>query len=343
MLFIELLLQAIPSRRHCWWREILCILLWVIIASAVPVTIVLTIKHQTHDESYLGYAGDMIEMLRVNGFWYEYLKVSQEVEGGDHEHRVQLYLPPCSNIEIHERSSYYVSPYHQHSRQSRQMGVMEYVYLLSGSSVTYRFCLHSNETGTSRAVFFVFNDRVKYMEYIYGERNGKKSSVFQYKLAVGESDQSPICSSFTFTAKNNDYYFMTGWHDAGVTYQYNVTLNTKFLSFRDYRENKSCPALTAEHDCEIPVGSQFLSKSEKYCLLAHIIPRKGSKHEKFSPTTHLRVNAGKRGEVVVIPIMVIVVGVVGLLVVVVTYCCCCCKRCCLGQRSRGRRYALISV
>ena len=86
-----------------------------------------------------------------------------------------------------------------------------------------------------------------------------------------------------------------------------------------------------------------MSKSEKYCLLAHIIPRRGNKHEMISSTTHIRVNSGKRGEVVVIPILVIVVGVVGLLVVVVTYCCCCCKKCCYGHRPRGRGYTLTNV
>ena len=342
-IFTELLLQAVPSRRHCWWREILCVLLWIIIASAVPATIVLTIKHRTLDITHLGYTGDTIELLRVDGFWYEYLRISQVVEGGDDEHRVQLYLPRCSDVEIHETSSDYVSPYHQHSQKSRQMGAMQHVYLLSGSSVSYTFCMQSNETAdTSKAMFFVFNDREKYTEYVYRDGNGKKS-VFQYKLAVGPSDQSPICSTFTFTAKKSNYYFMAGQCNGGVTYHYNVTLNTKFLNFKDYRENKSCSALTVNHDCEIPVGTQFLSKLEKYCLLAHIIPRKG--RSKLSPTTHLRVSAGKRGEVVAIPVMVIVVGVAGLLVVVVTYCCCCCKKCCLGHRPiiRGRRYTLISV
>ena len=85
------------------------------------------------------------------------------------------------------------------------------------------------------------------------------------------------------------------------------------------------------------------SISEKYCLLAHVIPRREGKRKRVSGTTHIRVNAGKREEVVVIPILVIVMGVVGLLVVVVTYCCCCCKKCCWGRRSRGRQYTLINV
>ena len=305
----------------------------------------LTVKHQTLDLVQLGYEGDTIELLRVNGFWYENLRVSQEVEGWDDEHRIQLYLPRCSDVEIYEKSSHYVSPYHKDSVKSRQMGVMLYVYLLSGSSVSYSFCMKSmNESvDTSGTMFFIFNDRAKYVEYVYREGNGKKTSIFQKKLSVARSDQSAICSTFTFTAKKSNYYFMAGQCSGGISYQYNVTLNTKFLNFRDYKENKSCSALTAKHDCEISVGTQFLSKSEKYCLLAHIIPRSKGDRRKMSPTTHLRVTAGKRGEVVAIPVIVIVVGVVGLLVVVVTYCCCCCKKCCWGQRLRSRQYTLISV
>ena len=319
-------------------------MLWIVIASAVPATIVLTVQHQTLDTAHLGLGGDTVELLRVDGFWYEYLRVSQVLEGGDDEHRVQLYLPPCSDIEIHEKTTSYVSPTHRHSYPTRQMGVMEYIYLLSGSSVTYDFCAQSNETDyVPQAQFFVFNDRSKYLEYVFGQGNGKKMSVYNHRMTVGTSNKPTECSKFTFSAKKTGYYFMTGWADAGVTYQYNVTLHTKFLDFRDYRENKSCSALTVKRDCEIPVGSQFLSKSEKYCLLAHVIPRREGKRKRVSGTTHIRVNAGKREEVVVIPILVIVVSVVGLLVVVVTYCCCCCKKCCWGRRSRGRQYTLINV
>ena len=341
----ELLLQAVPSRRRCWWREGLCILLWVVIASAVPATIILTVKHHTLDVTHLGYEGDTVELLRVNGFWYEFLKVSQIVKESDDEHRVQLYLPLCSDIEIHEKSSYYRSPVHQHSQATRQMGVMEYLYLLVGSSVTYSFCMKSNTTeDVSGSQFFVFNDQIKYMEYVYGGTNGEKTSVYSHKLANGLPQGSLACLMFTFIAKKNSYYFMTGSSAAGVTYQYNISIYTKFLNFSDYKENKSCSALTVKHKCEIPVGSQFLSKSEEYCLLAHTIPRsEGNKKKKILQTTHLRVNAGKRGEVIVIPIMVIVVGVVGLLVVVVTYCCCCCKKCCWGRRSSSRHYTLINA
>ena len=150
--------------------------------------------------------------------------------------------------------------------------------------------------------------------------------------------------SCSLKQQKSNYYFMTGSSAAGVTYQYNISMHTKFLNFKGNKENKSCSALTAKHECEIPVGSQFLSKSEEYCLLAHIIPRSGgNKKRKILQTTHLRVNAGKRGEVIVIPIMVIVVGVVGLLVVVVTYCCCCCKKCCWGRRSSSQHYTLINA
>ena len=301
-------------------------------------------KYQTHETTYLGYGGDTIELMSVNGFWYDFLTISEVVETEDDEHRVQLYLPRCSDIAIYEKSTRYTSPHHCHSYPSRQIGSMEYSYLVSGSRVWYSFCMKSNETVNSPyAQFFVFNDHLKYRDYVNGGGNGKKTSIFRQKLKIGTSLESAICSNFTFTAKKSAYYFMTGWCPAGVTYQYNVTSHIKYFNFKDYRENKSCSALTENHVCEIPVGRQFLSKSEKYCLLAHIIPRHGNKHEMILSTTHIRVNSGKRGEVVVIPILVVVVGVVGLLVVVVTYCCCCCKKCCYGHRPRGRGYTLINV
>ena len=340
--YLELLLQAFPSRRRCCWREMFCILFWVVIASAVPATVVLTLKNPTHDVIHLACSEDSIELLRVNGFWYEELTVSQMVAEGDNEHRIQLYLPQCSDIEVHEKSGHFKSPYHCHSYTTRQIGKMEYLYLLSGSTVTYRFCMKSNETqDVPQVEFFVFNDQIKYLNYISGVGNGRKLSTVRYTLRVATASESAVCSEFTFTAKESSYYFMTGWCKAGITYQYNITTHTRYLDFKDYHENKSCLALTEEHPCDLTVGRQFLSKSEKYCLLAHVIPHRNSR-EQTSRTTHIRVNARKRQEVVVIPITVIVVGVVGLLVVVVTYCCCCCRKCC-RQRPRGRGYTLINV
>ena len=334
-----------PTRRRCWWREILCFLFWIVIASAVPATIILTIQHRTQELIYLGYSGDTIELMSVDGFWYDDLTVSQVVvETEDRENRVQLYLPRCSDIEVYQKSGHYVSPYHCHSYPSRHIGTVEYTYLVSGSTVTYSICMKSNETqNVPQAQFFIFNNLLKYQDYVYGSSSGKKTSVFQQRMNIGTFLESAVCSKFTFTAKKSSYYFMTGWLPAGITYQYNITSHTKYLHFKDYRENKSCSALTGDHECEIPVGSQFLSKSEKYCLLAHIIPHSGNRHWRASPTTHVRVSSRKREEVVVIPILVILVGVVGLLVVVVTYCCCCCKKCCHGHRPRGRGYTLINV
>ena len=332
-----------PSRRWCWWREILCILFWIIIASAVPVTIVLTVKHRSHDMMYLGYGGDTIELLKVNGFWYDYLTVMQVVEADDHEHRIQLYLPPCSHIKVREKLGRYVSRYHHHSYPTRRMGTIDYLYLLPGSKVTYNICMKSNETyDQPQAKFFIFNEQRKYQDYINGVKNGKKVSVSEYKLSVGRSLRY-ACSEFTFTAEKSSYYFMAGSCNAGITYQYNVTSLKRYLDFKDYRGNKSCSALTEKHACEILVGTAFLSKSEKYCLLAHVIPhRHKNKHAHLSRTTHIRVNSGKRGEVVVIPTLVIVVGVMGLLVIVVTYFCCCCKKC-FNQRPRGREYTIINA
>ena len=334
-----MLLQAEPSRRRCWWREIVCVLFWIIITSAIPATIIITVKHRSHDMTYLGYGGDTIELLTVDGFWYEYLTVSQVVKPNDHEHRIQLYLPPCSDIDVHERKEHYVSSYRQHTYPTRLMATLDYYYLLPNSRVTYSFCMMANETQSqSPAKFFVFNKQEKYVDYISGVKDGKKLSISQYQMFIGTPSE-PICTEFTFTAKKSDYYFFTGSCDAGITYQYNISTRTKYLHFKDYKENKSCSALTEHNSCEIPVGTAFLSKSEKYCLLAHVIPHK--EHKQLSPTTHIRVNAGKRGKVVVIPILVIVVSIMGLLVVVVTYCCCCCKKCCLQRPRRG--YTLINV
>ena len=343
MTFTELLLQAVPSqRRCCCWRELMCILLWIIIASAIPATVVLNFKHQTHNVSYLGYGGDSIELLTVDGFWYEDLIVSQVVEASDQEHKIQLYLPLCSELDIHEKSGHFLSPYHCHSYPTRYLGVREFLHLLTGSKVTYSFCMRSNETqDVTEAEFYVFDDHSKYLDFVNGAGSGRKTSIHRYRMRVGTASEPIACTQFTFTAKKSSYYFMTGSSKAGVTYQYSVTTRIKYLDFKDYHENKSCSALTAKNPCEISVGEQFLSKSEKYCLLAHIIPHH-NKHQQLSRTTHVRVYTVKRGEVVAIPIMVVVVGVAGLLVVMMTYCCCCCKKCC-KRRSQGRGYTLINV
>ena len=337
---IELLLQAVPSRRcFCWWREIACILFWIIIVSAIPVTVIVIIRHRSHDVTYLGYGGHTIELMKVNGFWYDDLTVSEVVEEGDSEHKIQLYLPPCSDIKVHEKSGHYISRKYQHSYPIRLLGTIDYLYLLPGSKVSYNLCLWSNET-VSPAQFFFFDDQKHYIDYINGDTDGVNTAIFYYDLAIGTPSKH-ICSQIIFTANTSAYYFMTGSCDAGVTYQYNVSTQTKLLEFRDYKENKSCAAVTESHSCDVPVGSAFLSKSEDYCLLAHILPHK--KHSDLSPTTHINVNAGKREEVMVIPILVIVVGVVGLLAVVVTYFCCCCKKCCCRNHPRNRGYTLINV
>ena len=65
-------------------------------------------------------------------------------------------------------------------------GDIQYIYLLSGSSVTYDFCAQSNETDyVPQAQFFVFNDRSKYLEYVFGQGNGKKMSVYIFVWMLG--------------------------------------------------------------------------------------------------------------------------------------------------------------
>ena len=333
-------MQAVPSRRRWFcWRELVCILLWIVIVTAIPITVVVIVRHRPHGITYLGYGGYTIELMRVNGFWYDDLTVSEILEEGDSEHKIQLYLPPCSHLRLHEKSYHFISQQNYHAYPIKSMASIEYLYLLPGSKVSYSICLWSNGT-VSPARFFFFDEHTKYSDYINGVTEGTKTSVFYYDLAIGNTSRK-ICSQVIMTAKKSSYYFMTGSCSAGVGYQYNVTTLKKFLNHRDYKENKSCVAVTESNSCDIPVGSAFLSKSEDYCLLAHIMPHK--KRSPLSPTTHINVDAGKREEVIVIPILIIVVGAVGLLAVVVTYFCCCCKKCCCRKQPKNRGYTLINI
>ena len=290
---------------------------FLIVLVGVSSLIVLALYPSSHSENRLAFQGDTIHLALANAFWYRDYCTAEHVEQSDGNRKLQFYTVPCEDIQTHYFQGHFQSRELYLTYKTRALGIVDYLYLLPGSNVSYNICLWTNQSLITSAEFFVFDSLHAYQDYISDVTEGRNTSVMHQELRIG-SPENPACSQITFIVNESAYYFMSADCPGGVTYQYNITSNVIYLNSTDYEEFLVC-SVTENEPCELGIGSNFLGAWKDICLLAYAIP--SPLYSVDPPTTHINVETLKRYQVLVIPATLIVIGILGLLgMLLVNFC-----------------------
>ena len=296
-----------------------CHAVWsLIVLLGVLSFIVLAVYPSSHSENSLAFQGDTLYLASANGFWYSEYNIAEFVQYGDSNRKLQFITVPCQDLQTHNFQGHFQSRELYLTYKTHMLGVVDYLYLLPGSNVTYSICLWTNQTlTTSVATFFVFNSLSAYQDFVSDLTDGGDTSVMQQELRIG-SVKHPACSQINIPAKESAYYFMSADCPGGVTYQYNITSNVKYLNLTDYETSRVC-SVTEDQPCKLTIENNCFGSWKDICLLAYAIPSPPYSVE--PPTTHLQVKAVKRYQVLIFPAALIVIGILGLLgVLLVRFC-----------------------
>ena len=266
----------------------------------------------------LAFQGDTLYVTSANGFWYSEYNVAESVQYGDYNHKLQFITVPCQDIQTHSFQGHFQSRELYLTYKTHMLGVVDYLYLLPGSNVTYSICLWAHQSlATSVAKFFVFDSLSAYQNFAGDVTDGRDTSVMQQELRIG-SAKNPACSQINFQAKESAYYFMSADCPGGVTYQYNITSNVKYLNITDYETTQIC-SVVEDRPCKLAIDNNAFGSWKEICLLAYAIP--SLPYSADPPTTHLNVETVKRYQVLVFPSALIAIGILGILGVLLVWFC----------------------
>ncbi len=290
----------------------------ILIVSGVVSAIVMSVVHQTWDDTSLAYQGDTIKLALGSGFWYEYYEVVQEPKPrSDYPHDVQLYRVPSHRMLIRTYSGRYESEWMHLPYRTRMLASRQYLWLMKPSVITYSLCLWANGTvGSKSAEFFVFDSLPEYQNFVDEFTDGS-DAVSRHQLNIG-TEEEPACSNVIFQAGKDAYYFMSAQCPEGVSYQYNISSLVKYVNYTDYEDLYAC-TVGEDHSCKVALDDtdSIFGSASNVDLLAYVVPF--PPYLGAPPTTHVKVTAVKRYTILIIPSMMVIVGIL-LLVATMTAC-----------------------
>ena len=273
----------------------------------------------SYSKNSLAFQGDTLYLASASEFWYTGFSVAEIVQHGDYNHKLQFYTVPCESIQMHFFRGHFKSRQLYLTYETRMLGLVDYLYLLPGSNLTYSICLWTNHTlSTTSANFLAFDSLSAYQNFIDGLADGRDTSIMQQQLKIG-STENPACSTINFITNKSAYYFMSADCPGGVTYQYNITSNVKYLNSTDYETFPSC-SVTEDESCQLVTDQSFFGAWKDVCLVAHVTP--SLPHSTDPPTTHIKIEIVKRYQLLVVPAVLIIIGILGMLsmLLIVKFC-----------------------
>ena len=300
---------------HPWWKYV-CISTF---ASTILILVVNLVIYYTVLATYSQYTKyskvelqtenvtTLTERIDRNGLE---ITLVEEVQFYDTEHLVSVYLPNCNNLVFHNKSYLYMSKQLEENFVPRSLGVHSYIYMLQGSSLTYKICLKGLQ-GNAWIKLFVFDSLESFNDYQADITDGIDTSILHVQFTVNSS--IPHCTELEVSVKNEDFFFFVGETNNPVTYQYNITGIVVTLNIMDYIE--VCTVASSK-DCTLSLKGI----SDDVCVLAYTHPL--SKYLDTSISTHvnLDVKTGEK-ESLITPILTGVI-MVGLIIILTITCAC---------------------
>ena len=267
---------------------------------------------------------------RFSGNDYTQITFTESVEEYDSEHILNAYLLKYKDLIFHNETNLYMSKTLEADFTSRNLGVYGYIYMLEGSTLSYRICLKAIQ-GNGFIKLFAFDDLQSFNDYQADLTNGEDTSILHDKFPVNSS--LPHCTVLKLSVKHEGFFFIVGDTDTPVTYQYNVTGNVIKLSHTDYTE--SC-TISSSKDCSLSLKGM----SGDLCTLVYA--HRLSKYVAESTTTHvvvdLKIN-DKSPRISKLNLILIIIGGIVFLILLIV-CVCVCARCCC-KAERNTRYSRL--
>ena len=260
--------------------------------------------------------GSTVFLAKADSFWMKKMIVTETLEGYDDKLRINSLNLVCRELKTHSRIQLFQSRSLYLSQETFLLGDIPSdmpIYLLAGSRVNFTFTISADKTLSTKPEFFIFDSYAPFASFVDGGSYGVKNAVYRQILEVG-TPQNPALSEVRYTMKKHGYYFMVGYSEAGITYQYNATIDIQYLNISDYVSHHHTCQVEPIQSCSFAVGNGFIDSSRSYCLIARI-----GASSTGQGTSHVTVETKKRYEVLLIP-GVIAVVIVLLLVLSFTLC-----------------------
>ena len=288
-------------------------LLLMLLLGALAALGALAFTKQSHFKDIRVLEGDVVYLETMKSSEYKETVVREILKNEDSDHLIEAFLLPCHDLTEHFTSlSFQSRNLHLNYRTfllGEQPGNTP-IYLLAGSNVTYHFLISTNISVAVQPEFFIIDNYNDYEAFIFGKMEGAKKALYRQELAVG-SPQNPAQTEITFIPQKDGYYFMTGYAEAGITYQFNVTDYVQYLNVSDYIGHYPVCRFTSELSCLFTTDNVFLGTDTKYCLIAHV----DRPYSEDPPSTHIQVHTKKRYDILVIPGVVAIVSGIALVTV----------------------------
>ncbi len=182
--------------------------------------------------------------------------VNEKALDGDAYHINHYTIVPYSKVVIHRelsRENHSVLPISNNAVALNQ----RYIYMLIDSLLTFNICL-SGAQQSSNTKLYGFNTEKSYKDYIRDLSLETSESIYSADFKIG-SHGNILCSTATYTATNNGYYFFvlkTKYANTELDYTIKAVLNR--LAIRDYLEDgtySTCRVDESKPSCTLNVGS----------------------------------------------------------------------------------------
>ena len=291
-------------------------------------SVLLAFQHEISSGPQLSHRGDTVFLQSISRFYHSSITTSTCDQRGDSPHIDRIFIVPENNLTMHHTNHSLNSAQIDQQFSSAVSGLIDNLYLLEGSDLSYKICVGSIDSGSLQGDLFVFTNDFNFIEYKESPELGEQLSIISKSFEIGR-DNSTNCVQLVFKAPKSSYYFVATRTPASIFYTFQYTLHINYYDHSDYQV--AC-SIYEEEPCEITLPGSIFS-TEKYVLLAYVRPNV----ELSSSTNHLCVTANRSDSVYLIIGMatsiaaLALLGTVVIIIVVV-----------VGIRRRNRRgYAII--
>ena len=285
-MFFYIFYIAIDNRKRIWVYMGYTMVMIVVLAALATAA---TVAYQQHSSSTIKRVmeGDTVLLSRLNPSDLSLEITLQEVlQTGDSNHAIDAFLVPCKALKNHfttinfqSRNLTLTYPTYEFGEQPANTPI----YLLAGSNVTYTFRIWAPMYQIKSPEFVIFDNYDSYSTFVAGDHD-ETNAIFHQQLTVGPNN--PVITEVTFHAPEDSYYFITGYAEAGLTYQFNATDNVFFLNETDYMNKYTACHFSVGDSCSFQARSNYFGSSTAMCLIAHI----NKPPAEDPPSTHIIIN-----------------------------------------------------
>lgn len=287
-------------------------LVWSIIACIVSVPVLIA-QNPSYSKEMRVVEGDTVILLSFLPLHYSEISVREKVEMDDSDHSIHSYLIPCKSLIYRFDTLHFTSRNLSLKEPTYQFGEQPGntpIYLTAGSNISYKFRIWSSIQQPKQPQFVIFDNYNDYQMFQDGV-NDESNAVF--RQAISASPQNSQLTEVTYSITNEGYYFITGYSEAGLSYQFNATDNVYYLNESDYSSKYKGCYFHSGTVCSFQASDTFFGTKTEMCLIAHIIRPVAED----PPSTHIVINVRKNYAILVYPGTVASASLTILVIVIV--------------------------